>query len=100
MNALLKIRAKGFSICEDDGKLFVSPASDLDTQQLEYIKANKPAILQQLRIEKAYQWLAGIGEDDPLTISEFINDPEKLTGLLAGSLHFPVNSLTNISQVL
>ncbi|WP_394752801.1 hypothetical protein [Crenothrix sp.] len=83
MNQLSKIRAAGFAIREgDDDKVIISPIDELTQQQRVFILANKPAILQQLRIEKALQWLAGIGEEDPLIIAEVTEDTEKLNGLL------------------
>ena len=87
MTPLNKIKQAGFTIefttTKDGEALSIAPYSELKATQLAYLKANKPAIIQQLKTDKALLWLAGIGEDDPLTISEFINDPEKLTGLLA-----------------
>ena len=43
------IRQEGFSLCEVNDQLGVSPASRLNETQREWIKANKPAILAALR---------------------------------------------------
>jgi hypothetical protein len=43
------MRREGFSVCEVDGQLGISPASRLDDEQREWISANKLAILTALK---------------------------------------------------
>ena len=71
------IRQEGFSLCEVNGQLGVSPASRLDETQRDWIKANKPAILAELRSVGTVLQAGQVGNDlKPANDRVLIHVPE------------------------
>ena len=55
MSALAELRNAGFNLSlNDDNNIALSPVSKLTEQQREVIRSNKPGIVRELELEKAY----------------------------------------------
>jgi hypothetical protein len=74
MSALSRIELAGFSVALAGDSLEITPASLLTQPQREFLKSHKAEIITELSTyQKIMNWLASIGEDDQLIISNTID---------------------------
>lgn len=105
MNALLKVKNAGFRVELENERLFIEPFSKLKPNQLEFLKAHKAEIIEELKHEQVANsahvltvldkkiilaWLNHIGEQDPEMINDVLtqcaNNQEALAYYLSRSL--------------
>lgn len=76
---LSKIRKSGFGLALVGSSIEIKPASALTHEQRQFLKANKPEIIRELKIERIKQagdekkvlsWLSYIGETDQEIIED------------------------------
>ena len=83
MSALSKIQEAGFKLSLIDGNLVIVPASKLTVEQRNFIRVNKPQIIDQLKKQAVQltaieKWMRDRGENDQDIIDETLNQCQRV----------------------